>query len=164
MNWFDTIFNGTTLALIGAALAAFFPGCGSARGVGMVGEASAGVVTEDPSKFGQTLILQLLPGTQGVYGLIVAFLIITKIGFIGAAAPAAVSFEGGIALLVAALPTAIVGYISAIAQARASITGVNIVAKRPEEVSKAIIYAAMVETYAILALLISILMLNGVKL
>ena len=61
---------GTVIATIGAALAVILSGIGSACGVGMVGEAGAGVVTEDPSKFGQILVLQLLPGTQGIYGLI----------------------------------------------------------------------------------------------
>ena len=162
MNWFDTIFNGTTLAVIGAALAALMAGIGSAKGVGMVGEAAGGVISEDPSKFGQTLILQLLPGTQGIYGLLVAFLIINNIGLLSV--PKDITLTNGILFLVAALPIAFVGYFSAIAQAKAAVTGVYIVAKRPEEVSKAIIYAAMVETYAILALLVSILLLNGIKL
>ena len=67
MEWLTSIFNGTFLAILGAALAAGFAGAGSAKGVGVAGEAAAGVLSEDPGKFGQTLLLQALPGTQGIY-------------------------------------------------------------------------------------------------
>ena len=60
---------GTSIAVLGAALAAILSGMGSAKGVGLVGQAGAGVITEDPTKFGKVLILQILPGTQGLYGL-----------------------------------------------------------------------------------------------
>ena len=74
--------DGNTLALLGAAIAAL-AGIGSAKGVGIAGQAAAGVVAEDPKKFGKTLILQALPGTQGIYGLIISFLIMMKIGLLG---------------------------------------------------------------------------------
>ncbi len=157
-----TPFIGIGLALLGAALAAGLSGIGSAKGVGIVGEAAAGVITEDPSKFGQTLLLQALPGTQGLYGLLIAFLVLQKIGFFGGEGLIMISAEIGAYIFAACLPIAIVGLYSAISQGRAAAAGVSIIAKRPEEVSKAMIYAAMVETYAVLALLISFLMLNGI--
>jgi len=163
MEAFFTPFIGTGLALLGAALAAGLAGIGSAKGVGIVGEAAAGVITEDPNKFGQTLLLQALPGTQGLYGLLIAFLVLQKIGFFGGQGILAISPEVGGYIFASCLPIAIVGLWSAIAQGRAAAAGVSIVAKRPEEVSKAMIYAAMVETYAVLALIISFLMLNGVN-
>ena len=73
---------GIVLALLGAVLAALLAGAGSAVGVGRAGEAAAGVVTEDPSKFGKVLILQLLPGTQGIYGLLIAFITLSQIGIL----------------------------------------------------------------------------------
>lgn len=163
MEWLETLFNGQTLAMLGAALAAGLAGMGSAKGVGIVGEAAAGVVTEDPSKFGKTLLLQALPGTQGIYGVLIAFLIMTKIGLIGGTA-VSLSVQQGFYILMSALPIAIVGLFSAIAQGKAAAAGVMIIAKRPEEIAKGMIYAAMVETYAVLALLISFLMLNGIVL
>lgn len=66
---------GTILAILGMALAAILPGIGSAKGVGMTGEAAAALTSEQPEKFGKALILQLLPGTQGLYGFIIAFFI-----------------------------------------------------------------------------------------
>ena len=73
---------GTVLALVGAALAVILAGMGSAYGVGVAGQAAAGVVSEDPSKFAKVLIIQLLPGTQGIYGLLVGFIALSNIGIL----------------------------------------------------------------------------------
>lgn len=153
--------NGMVLAIIGAALAALLAGIGSAKGVGLVGEAASGVVSVDPSKFSKVLILELLPGTQGLYGLLTAILLLSRIGIIGGS-PVALSTEQGIAFLVASLPIAIVGLISGKVQGKTAAAGVGITAKKPDHNGKAIIMAAMVETYAILALLISILMIYNI--
>lgn len=153
--------TGLSLAIIGAALAVLLAGIGSAIGIGIVGQTAAGVVTEDPDKFGPTLLLQALPGTQGIYGLLTGFLILQQIGMIGGEA-AAISMADGWAYLFAALPIAFVGLMSAIYQGKAAASGVLLIAKRPEELGKAIIYAVMVETYAVLALLMSIMILFGI--
>ncbi|HWQ51610.1 MAG TPA: V-type ATP synthase subunit K [Terriglobales bacterium] len=147
---------GLVMAILGAACAVTFAGMGSSKGVGIAGEAASGVVTEDPSKFGQTLLLQALPGTQGIYGTLVAFAILSKIGIIGGNI-AEISIQSGMQLFFASLPVGVVGYFSGIAQGRVSAAGIGIVAKRPSEVAKGMIFAAMVETYAILSLLISFL-------
>ncbi|HZX46220.1 MAG TPA: V-type ATP synthase subunit K [Clostridia bacterium] len=154
--------QGQFLSVLGAALAVLLAGIGSAIGVGIAGQAAAGVVTEDPSKFGQTLLLQALPGTQGIYGLLTGFVIMQKIGLIGGNI-ADVSTTSGLLILAAALPIAFVGLFSAIAQGKAAASGMGVVAKRPEELAKGITYAAMVETYAVLALLASILMIFGIN-
>lgn len=151
---------GIVLALLGAVLSAFMAGLGSTFAVGMAGEAGAGAITENPSLFGKVLILQLLPGTQGIYGLLIAFITLTQIGVLGG--DSNVSFVKGFLILLGCLPMAIVGYFSAIRQARASVASIAVVVKRPEEFGKAMIFPAMVETYAILALLISILAVTGV--
>ncbi|NLY43771.1 MAG: V-type ATP synthase subunit K [Clostridiaceae bacterium] len=161
--WAQILLNGNVLAMMGAALAVFLAGIGSARGVGIVGEAAAGVVTEDPGKFGQALLLQALPGTQGIYGLLTAFVILNRIGVVGGTA-VELSPMQGLMFFAASIPIAIVGYFSAIAQGRAAAAGIGVIAKRPEELAKAITFAAMVETYAVLALLASILMVFGINL
>ena len=147
---------GLVLAIVGAALAALLSGLGSAKGVGLVGEAAAGLLTEDLSKF--TKVLQILPGTQGLYGFITAIMVLVKTKLLSGS-PAELTVSQGLMLLGACLPMAIVGYFSAIAQARVAASGVSVVAKKPEGQSKAMVLAAMVETYAVLALLISILMI-----
>jgi len=162
MKILEVLLNGQFLALLGAACAVVFAGLGSARAVGMVGESAAGLITEEPDKFSQALLLQALPGTQGIYGLLTAFVILFKIGIVGGTAVELTTVQG-ILFLVAALPIAIVGYKSAIAQGRTAAAGIGIIAKRPQELAKAITFAAMVETYAILALLGSILMVFGIN-
>ena len=77
-EFLTAIFTGQNLALLGAALAATFACIGSAKGVGIVGEAASGMLADDPSKFGQALLLQALPGTQGIYGLLVGFITLSK--------------------------------------------------------------------------------------
>ena len=151
---------GVVLALLGAVLAALLAGAGSAVGVGRAGEAAAGVVTEDPSKFGKVLILQLLPGTQGIYGLLIAFMTLSQIGILGG--DSNISLAKGILYFLACMPMAIIGYWSALKQSRASIACIGLIAKRPDQLGKAIIFPAMVETYAILALLVSILAVTGI--
>ena len=158
---FDIDSLGIVCALLGAALAALGAGAGSAKAVGMGGVAGAGLVTEDPSKFAKVLILQLLPGTQGIYGLLIAFITLSQIGVLGGSSD--FGFAKGMLYLAACLPMAIVGYISAIAQAKASVASIGILAKRPEAFGKSMIFPAMVETYAILALLISVLAIIGVS-
>ena len=153
-------FNGNFLAVLGAALAVGLGGIGSAKGVGIAGEAAAGLIAEDPDKFGQTLILQALPGTQGIYGFLVGIMVMLNCGFLGG--NAALTASQGMYVLAACLPCALTGLISGLHQGRVAAAGINVVAKRPNEVSKAMIYAAMVETYAILGLLISILLVINV--
>lgn len=152
---------GVVFALFGAAIAAFMSGIGSAIGVGMAGEAAAGVVTEDSQKFSKVLILQLLPGTQGIYGLLIAFITLSQIGLLGGN-PVDLSVAKGLAYLAACLPMGFVGLWSARAQARAAVAGIQMVSKKPDQMGKGMIFSAMVETYAILALLISILAIFGI--
>ncbi|MBE6831653.1 MAG: V-type ATP synthase subunit K [Ruminococcaceae bacterium] len=151
---------GIAFALLGAVLGALMAGVGSARGVGLAGEAAAGVVTEDPGKFGKVLVLQLLPGTQGIYGLLVAFITLSQIGVLGGNAD--ISLTKGLLYFLACMPIAVVGYWSALRQARAAVASIGLVAKRPDQFGKAMIFPAMVETYAILALLVSILAVFGI--
>ena len=120
-----------------------------------MGEAASGMLADDPSKFGQALLLQALPGTQGIYGLVTAFLILMKIGLFGG--EITLDFAQGMYLLAASLPIAIVGYFSGIAQGRVAAAGIGLVSRRDGQVVKAITSAALVETYAIFALLVSML-------
>jgi len=157
----NVLTNGNFLAILGASVAAM-AGIGSAIGVAIAGEAASGVVAEDPKKFGSTLMLQALPGTQGIYGLLVAFIILNKIGLLSGNMIELSAAQGGY-ILAAALPIGIVGILSAIYQGKVAATGIMLISKRPEEIAKAMVYAAMVETYAVLALLISFLMINGIQ-
>ncbi len=147
---------GIVLAIVGAALAVILAGTGSVIGMGLAGQAAAGVVSENPEKFGKALILNALPGTQGIYGFLGAILVLQKVGLLGGTI-LEISTGTGLALLFACLPVALAGLSSGIFQGKVSVAGMGILAKKPEEVGKAMILSAMVETYAVLGLLATIL-------
>lgn len=153
---------GLALAILGAALAVILAGCGSAKGVGLAGQAAAGLLSEDPSMFGKVLILQLLPGTQGLYGFLIAILVLVNVGVLGGS-PVELSWQQGMYYLVACLPIAFAGLISAIHQGKVASAGVSLIAKKPDQVGKAITMASLVEFYAILPFLISLLAVLSVS-
>ena len=148
--------NGVYIGMIGAALAALMAGCGSAIGVGVAGQAAAGVTSEDPGKFGKVLLLQLLPGKQGIYGLIIAFMVFMRAGLLGGSIAEWTTMQGWGMVAVCA-PMAIVGLVSGIYQGKCASAAIAMVAKRPEASGKGLLMTVMVETYALLALLISFL-------
>ena len=151
---------GTVFALTGAALATIFAGIGSAKGVGMATETGMGVLSEDPAKFGKMLVLELLPGTQGLYGLIVGVMVLLNVGILGGE-PVTDTIVG-LQYLIGCLPIALSGYFSAKSQGRVCTTGVNLVAKRPEESSKAIVSASLIELYALLGFIVSFLVVINI--
>ncbi len=157
MNFLDS-FGGLALALLGAGLAVGLSCVGSAKGTGIAGEAGTGLLSEDPSKSGKVMVLQLLPGTQGLYGLVVWFFALISMGMLDGTA-ANMSVTEGMQYLVACLPMAIGGLLSAIAQGRVAAGSINILAKKPNDWSKGLILCGIVEFYAILSLLASMLML-----
>lgn len=152
------MFDGNFFAILGAALAFFLAGAGSAKGVSIAGEAASGVVAEDSDKFVSVMILEALPSTQGIYGFVIAFMIMAKMTELGAAIDA----SSGLTLLIAGLPIGIVGLFSGIYQGRVGAASIGIIAKRSSDLVKGIILTLMVELFAIFALLISILMIGRV--
>ena len=155
--------SGLAIGLLGAGLAACLAGAGSGLGTGIAGEAGAGLVTEDPSKFGKVMILQVIPGTQGLYGLVVWFFAILQMGVFSGTA-VGLSVVDGLRVACACLPMALGGGISAPAQGRVAATAINLMAKRPNDWAKGIILCITVEFYAILSLLASFLMLLNLNL
>ncbi len=149
---------GLVLAIGGAACAAILPGIGSAYGVQIGGKAAAGVVSENPELFGKLLVIQALPGTQGIYGFLTAVIVMIKLGMLGGST-AEVSTIVGLQILGACMPIAIVGLFSAIYQGRTAVAAIHMTAKQPDASARGITMTALVETYAILGLLISILLI-----
>ena len=154
---------GLTLAILGGAMAVLMARIGSAIGIGLAGQAATGVMSEDPSKFGSMLLLSALPGTQGIYGFLSGFLVILKVGIIGGEVLSP-TVQQGLQIMFACLPIAFTGLISGIHQGKVCATGVYMVAKQPKEVVKPMVLAALVETYAVLGLLATVLILNGITL
>jgi V/A-type H+-transporting ATPase subunit K len=158
MKFFDFMYNngGYFLAALGTAVAVILSGIGSAAGVGMVGEAAAGVIAEEPEKFGKSLVLQLLPGTQGLYGFVIGLFILLRI-------KPDLTLAQGAYLFACSLPVAFVCWKSAISQGRTAVAGIGILAKNGEESTKGVIYSVMVETYALLSFITSIMLVFGAQ-
>ena len=154
--------EGLVLAIFGIACAVVFAGIGSSIGVGYAGQAANGVLTEDPDKFGRMLILVALPGTQGLYGFVAAFLFIMKLGVLTGNIPA-LSVQQGLQILGACLPVGLAGLISGIHQGRVCAAGIGVSAKQPEATMKAVVYAVIVEFYALLGLVITIFLWLGIN-
>lgn len=144
--------SGWILGALGVAIAVFVAGAGSAIAVGRAGEAAAALTREKPELFGQALVLQLLPATQGLYGFVIGLIILLQL------TPDMSAAEGWY-LLAASIPVAFASYTSAPSQARASIAGMQILAQRPENATQGIVFSAMVETYAILGFVGSLLII-----
>lgn len=153
--------SGLAIALLGAGLAACLAGAGSAVGTGIAGEVGAGLVTEDPAKFGKAMILQVVPGTQGLYGLAVFFVAISSMGLLDGSG-LNLSFVDGCRYFAACLPIAIGGLVSAIAQGKVAAASVNLLAKNPDHWAKGMILCITVEFYAILSLLASMMMIFSI--
>lgn len=144
---------------LAAGLAVVIPGIMSAIGVGMTGVAAAAVSAEDPKKFSKLFVLEVLPGTQGIYGFVAGFLILIGTGLLGGGElkPGI----AGLAVMAAAVPAILQGF-TAYAQGKVATAGVSAVAKRPEIFGQTIMYTVMVELYAILGLLATILILTSI--
>ena len=147
---------GTIFAIIGAALAATLAGIGSSYGVQAAGKAAAGVTAEKPDLFSKLFVLQALPATQGMYGLVAAIVIVMRAGLFDGTINT-VSKESGMALMFAAVPIAVVGLISGIYQGKTAAAAILMTSKQPDAQTKGMQMTALVELYAIFALVATLL-------
>lgn len=146
--------NGMFFAILGAVIATVFSGIGSAKGVGGAAQTAMGVLSEDSSQFGKMLVLTLLPGTQGLYGFIVAFLILVSGGVLGGDMP---TVGQGLAYFGASLAIGFGGMFSGFAQGKAAVSGIAMSAKDSKNFSKGMVSVTLVEIYALLSFIISLL-------
>ncbi len=155
---------GLVLAFAGAAFATFVAGIGSSIGLGISGRSATGILSEKPEQYGLLTLLMVLPSTQGIYGLVISLFIMLKINLFGDALKA-VTLIQGLQIFAASLPVGIAGWISGIHQGKICAAGIQMAARRPEMGVKAgVVYAAMIEFYAILGFLVSFLLLFiGIK-
>lgn len=157
----EEITIGMGLVFAGAVISAVFGFAGSAIGMGYAGQAGAGVASEKPELFGKILLMQALPGSQGIYGLVGAFLILNFSGVLGGGGEA-ISVATGLLYLMAGLPIGISGLFSGIFQGLVSASGISMIAKDESLTAKAMILSAMVETWAIFGVLISFILLTSI--
>jgi V/A-type H+-transporting ATPase subunit K len=154
---------GLMLIFIAAALPAILGFVGSALGMSTAGQSGAGVAAEKPELFGKILLMQALPGSQGIYGLVVAFLVLNFSGVLGATEMVDVSVSTGLQYLIASLPLAISAIFSAVLQGKVAASGILTIAKDESLTAKAMVLAAMIETWAIFGILITFILLTSIK-
>lgn len=147
---------GIVYALIGVAISVIGGAIGSSMGVGYVGSAVAGLLSKKPDSFGQGLALAALPTTQALYGVLFGFVILIQTNLL-AGEPYPVSDEQGFGFMAAGAIMGIAGLVSGIIQGKVGQTGVKILAEQPENSSQAIVLSALVETMAVFALVIALI-------
>lgn len=148
---------GFVIASIGVALSASLGPIGSSIGMSLAGQAASGVLSEKPGLYGRVLVIQAIPGTQGIYGFLVAILLMTKIGLLGGGFIDLAKLDGWL-VFAAALPVALVGLVSGIYQGKAAASAIVMAGKDEALATRGMILAAIVETAQLLALLVSVLM------
>lgn len=151
--------TGVDWALMGGAFAAVLGGIGSAIGITIASSTVSGVLSEDDTKFGQLLPIAAMPGTQGIYGFIAAVLVVVFFDVLGGNTDLAA--VGGFQVFLACQPVAWLCLFTAIYQGRTGAAATGIVAAGKK--APALVFPALVETYAILALIVTILMLLGIQ-
>lgn len=149
--------NGFVWAIFGIAFAVMLAGVGSAKGVMCVGSSGLGLMSEDPKQFTACLLLTLLPSTQGIYGFVIAFMLLNKANEIGFDA---ITLSQGLQLFAAAIPVGIVGLASGIFQGKVAAASIALAAKQPKHWSKGMIITLTVEMFALFGFLISIFMIG----
>ena len=155
------IITPEVFIFIGAATSGLLGFMGSAIGMGLAGRAGAAVVAERPELFGRVLLLQALPGSQGIYGLVGAFLILSFSGALGDG-EMTISIAQSFQYMIAALPIGFAGLISAIHQGAVAANGIATIAKDESLTAQAIVMAAMVETWAIFGVLVGFILLTAI--
>lgn len=151
------------LSFLGAALATALPCFGSSIGVSIVGQAGSGLITEKPDMAGRVITLSVLPGSQGLYGMVVSLLFLFNFAGPILDGSVALTFADGVALFGAFMPVAIAAFASAPYQGKVAAAGMHMLAKDAGLMGRVITLAALVETYALLGFLISFFMLNSLQ-
>jgi V/A-type H+-transporting ATPase subunit K len=148
------LLSGPVLAFAGAMLAAGLGAIGSSYGCGAAGEATTVVTAEKPELKPKMILLQVMPGSQVIYGFVIAMMII-------GAKVAEMTAITGAQILMAGLTMGLAALYSGIRQGRVIAAGTQAVAKDESQLGNVIIFAAVVETFAIFGFLVSFLMIQG---
>ena len=136
----------TILGYLGLGLMLGLAGVGSSIGTTLAGNAAEGALKKNPEKSSSYMILSAMPATQGLYGF-VAFLMWLGKDF---AADGAMLFGVGISV-------GLVCLMSAIRQGQVCANGIVGISQGHDVQTNTMIYAALPEFYAILALVAALM-------
>ena len=152
-----------TLVILGCAIAIGIAGISSAIGLALAGSSAIAVTAEKPNLFGKCLVLQVLPMTQSVYGLLTAILLMMGAGLLGGGEEVLVGSLAGMGAIWIGLAVGLTG-ISAINQGMVASASISAVGRNPDVAARGIIFTVMPETIAIFGLLVGILLMTGLGL
>lgn len=144
--------TGYVIGIIGIAICVALCGIGSCIGLYKAASAASGVLGEDSKKYSKLVILMLLPATQGLYGFLIGIIASGSLGAIETAAQ-------GWALFGAVMPMAVTGLMSGVFQGHTAAKCILAVGRQETLSGKLVIPPAMIEFYAILGLIISIILI-----
>ena len=131
------------LGYLGLGLMLSLAGVGSAIGTTIAGNAAEGALKNAPEKSSSYMILSALPATQGIYGFVAFFMLLSKMQ----ANP-----ENGLVIFGVGLCVGLVCMISAMRQGQVCANGIVGVSQGHDVFTNTLIYAALPEFYAILGL------------
>ena len=148
---------GPVLVFAGAVMVVVFGGLGSAIGIRISGTQAAGVLAEKPELFGKMFVMMALPGTQGFYSFVCGIMMIVLSGVLNKGT--VVSGAKGFALMTVGVGVGLVEWLSAILQGQSSAAAESLTGRQPGSSGQAILIPALVETYAVIALVSGILLI-----
>jgi V/A-type H+-transporting ATPase subunit K len=154
--------SNKTMVILGCALAIGIAGISSAIGLALAGSSAVAVTAEKPELFGRLLVLQVLPMTQSVYGLLTAILLMMGAGLLAGDGTTEISYVMGMGAVWIGLAVGLTG-ISAINQGMVASSSISAVGRNPEIAARGIIFTVMPETIAIFGLLVGILLMVGLQ-
>ena len=128
------------LGYLGLGLVLALSGIGSAIGTTTAGNAAEGALKKKPEASGRYMVLSALPATQGIYGFVAFFMMLSKVA------------EAGAVVFGVGLSVGLVCMISAIRQGQVCANGIVGVSKGHNVFTNTLIYAALPEFYALLGL------------
>ncbi|MDR0743910.1 MAG: ATPase [Tannerella sp.] len=142
------------LAYVGVALMVGLSGIGSAYGLTICGNAVVGAMKKAPEKMGAYIGLSALPSSQGLYGFVAYILMVQPL------LVAEITWLVAAGIFGAGLLMGFAGLFSAIRQGQVCANGVAATAAGHNVFAATMVMAVFPELYAILALVVTILMLG----
>jgi V/A-type H+-transporting ATPase subunit K len=149
------MIDATTLALFGVGISVGLGAAGSSLGSGAVARVGASLLSKEPQKFPQALVLAALPSSQALYGFLYGIIILLQTGLLNG--QITVDSATAFGFMASAIPVGVAALFSGYAQGQVAASAIKIVAEKPENLNQGIVLSALIESFAIFGLIISIL-------
>lgn len=151
------MIDPASIAIGGISISIGLSAIGSSIGSGIVARVGASLVAKEPEKFSQVLILSALPSSQSLYGFLYGIIIMLRTGLLQGQLLPTITEQVAWQFFFSAFPVGIACLVSAIVQGQVAASGVKIVAEDPANANQGIVLAALIESFSIFGLIMSIL-------